>query len=45
LDAAPEAILDMIVAIATIHGTPSSLEPILRTVLDGFRLTTDVERT
>ena len=37
-----EQMLDMIVAIATIHGTPSYLEPILQTALDGFRPPTDV---
>jgi AcrR family transcriptional regulator len=38
-----EQILDMIVAIATIHGSPSYLEPILQTALDGFRPPTDGE--
>jgi AcrR family transcriptional regulator len=38
-----EQILDMIVAIATIHGTPRYLEPILQTALDGFRLPSEVE--
>jgi AcrR family transcriptional regulator len=32
-----EQILDMIIAIATIHGDPSYLEPILQTTLDGLR--------
>jgi AcrR family transcriptional regulator len=32
-----EQILDMIVAVATIQGTPSYLDPILQTVLDGIR--------
>jgi AcrR family transcriptional regulator len=32
-----DQILDMIVAIATIHGDPDYLEPILRTTLDGLR--------
>ena len=32
-----EQILDMIIAIATIHGAPSYLEPILQTTLDGLR--------
>jgi hypothetical protein len=40
-----EQILDMIVAIATIHGTPSYLEPILQAALDGIRLPIDVEPT
>ena len=32
-----EQILDMIVAVATIHGDPRYLEPILQTALDGLR--------
>jgi hypothetical protein len=40
-----EQTLDMIVAIATIHGTPSYLEPILQAALDGIRLPIDVEPT
>ena len=32
-----DQILDMIIAIATIHGDPDYLEPILRTTLDGLR--------
>jgi AcrR family transcriptional regulator len=36
-------ILDMIVAIASIHGNPEYLEPILQTALDGLRPSTDVE--
>jgi AcrR family transcriptional regulator len=32
-----EQILDMIIAIARIHGDPSYLEPILRATLDGLR--------
>jgi AcrR family transcriptional regulator len=32
-----EQVLDMVVAVASIHGDPSYLEPILRTVLDGLR--------
>ncbi len=32
-----EQILDMIIAIATIHGDPGYLEPILQTTLDGLR--------
>jgi AcrR family transcriptional regulator len=38
-----EQILDLIVAIARIHGVPGYLEPILQTALDGFRLPIDVE--
>jgi AcrR family transcriptional regulator len=38
-----EQILDMIVAIARIHGTSGYLEPILQTALDGFRLPGNVE--
>jgi AcrR family transcriptional regulator len=33
-----DQILDMIVAIATIHGDPDYLEPILQTTLDGLRV-------
>jgi len=40
-----EQILDLIVAIARIHGAPGYLEPILQTSLDGFRLPLDVEPT
>src|ERR1700694_6110771 len=32
-----EQILDMIVAVATIHGDPGYLEPILHTTIDGLR--------
>jgi len=32
-----EQILDMIIAIATIHGDPGYLKPILQTTLDGLR--------
>jgi hypothetical protein len=32
-----EQILDMIIAIATIHGDPGYLEPIVQTTLDGLR--------
>jgi AcrR family transcriptional regulator len=32
-----EQILDMIIGIATIHGNPSYLQPILQTALDGLR--------
>jgi AcrR family transcriptional regulator len=37
-----EQILDMIIAIATIHGDLHYLEPILQTALDGLRPSTDV---
>jgi AcrR family transcriptional regulator len=33
-----EQVLDMIVAIASIHGDPEYLEPILQAVLDGLRI-------
>jgi AcrR family transcriptional regulator len=33
-----EQVLDMIVAIASIHGEPDYLEPILQAVLDGLRI-------
>lgn len=36
-DLALEQILDMIIAIATVHGDPDYLEPMLRTTLDGLR--------
>ena len=32
-----DQVLDMIIAVATIHGDPGYLEPILRTALDGLR--------
>jgi hypothetical protein len=32
-----EQILDLIIAIARIHGDPGYLQPILRTTLDGLR--------
>src|ERR671917_1649529 len=38
-----EQVLDMVGAIATIHGDPSYLEAILQTALDGLRPPTDVE--
>src|SRR5882672_734611 len=38
-----EQVLDMIVAIATIHGDTHYLEPILQTALDGLRPPTDRE--
>ncbi len=40
-----EQILDMTIAIATIHGDPDYLEPILQTALDGLRLPSDAEPT
>ena len=40
-----EQVLDMIIAIATIHGDARYLEPILQAALDGLRSPTDVERT
>jgi hypothetical protein len=40
-----EQVLDMIVAVASIHGQSDYLEPILQTALDGLRLPTDVEPT
>jgi len=39
-----EQILDMIIAIASIHGEPSYLEPILQSTLDGLRPPTRVRR-
>jgi AcrR family transcriptional regulator len=36
-DLALEQVLDMVIAIATIHGDTRYLEPILRTALDGLR--------
>jgi hypothetical protein len=38
-----EQILDMLVAIARIHGDSRYLEPILQAALDGLRLPTDPE--
>ena len=38
-----EQVLDMIMAITTIHGTPSYLEPILQTALDGLRRPADAD--
>ncbi len=40
-----EQILDMIVAIAGIHGATGYLEPILQTAIDGIRVPTDAEPT
>jgi AcrR family transcriptional regulator len=42
-DLALEQILDMIIAIASIHGDPGYLEPILETTLDGLRHPTDLK--
>lgn len=38
-----EQVLDMLIAIATIHGDTCYLEPILQTALDGLRPPSDVE--
>jgi hypothetical protein len=38
-----EQVLDMIVAIASVHGDPAYLEPMLRTALDGLRTPADAE--
>jgi AcrR family transcriptional regulator len=38
-----EQVLDMVIAIATIHGESDYLEPILQTALDGLRPPTGVE--
>jgi AcrR family transcriptional regulator len=40
-----EQILDMIVAIAGIHGATGYLEPIIQAAIDGIRLPTDAEPT
>ena len=40
-----EQVLDMVIAIASIHGDPAYLEPILQTALDGLRPPTDREPT
>jgi len=40
-DVTLEQILDMIIAIASIHGDPGYLEPILQTALDGLRPSTN----
>jgi len=40
-----EQILDMIIAIAAIHGDTRHLEPILQTALDGLRPSTHAEPT
>jgi AcrR family transcriptional regulator len=40
-----EQVLDMIIAIATIHSDPGYLEPILQTALDGLRPPSDREPT
>ena len=44
-DLALEQILDMVIAIATIHGNTGYLEPILQTALDGLRPSTDGKPT
>ena len=44
-DLALEQVLDMIIAIASIHGAPSYLEPILQSALDGLRPSTDAKPT
>jgi len=41
-DISLEQVLDMVVAIAQIHGESDYLEPILRTALDGLRPSADV---
>ena len=38
-----EQVLDMVIAIATIHGDSRYLEPILQTALDGLRSAADME--
>ena len=40
-----EQILDLVIAITTIHGDPGYLEPILQTVLDGLRPPVDARST
>jgi len=40
-----EQILDMIKAVATIHGDPRYLEPMLQTTLDGLRPPSDAKST
>ncbi len=42
-DLALEQILDMVIAIATLHGDARYLEPILQTALDGLRPPADVK--
>jgi AcrR family transcriptional regulator len=42
-DVTLEQTLDMIIAIASIHGDPGYLEPILQTALDGLRPPTNTE--
>jgi AcrR family transcriptional regulator len=42
-DVTLEQILDMIIAVASIHGDPGYLEPILQTALDGLRPSTNTE--
>ncbi len=38
-----EQVLDMVIAIAAIHGDTRYLEPILQTALDGLRAPADVK--
>ncbi len=42
-DISLEQVLDMVIAVATIHGDTRYVEPILQTVLDGLRPPTDVK--
>jgi len=42
-DLSLEQVLDMVIAIAQIHGASGYLEPILRTALDGLRPSADVK--
>jgi hypothetical protein len=42
-DLALEQILDMIIAIATIHADARYIEPILETALDGLRLSSEMK--
>jgi hypothetical protein len=42
-DLALEQVLDMVIAIATIHGDPRYLEPILQAALHGLRPPADVK--
>jgi AcrR family transcriptional regulator len=43
-DLSLEQVLDMIVAIASIHGDPDYLEPILQTTLDGLLIPVEAKR-
>jgi AcrR family transcriptional regulator len=40
-----EQVLDMVIAVASIHGDPAYLEPILRAMLDGLRPPAKPEKT